>query len=207
MQGVWVPSLVGQLRSYMPHDPKKQKYETEGIWFNKFNKDWKNSQLSKKEKEKGGRENFTLQPFHGFPYNSTVKNLPAVQEMRVGFLSGEDPLEKEMATHSSILAWRIPWTEKPGGLQCMELQIVGHDWATKQQEQHICKPAAIVYKCIILSSGKFPSTIIPKMIPFDQVSTRLSGRCLPCGISAVEHPQTHKYSLLGRQSIPKLLYP
>ena len=141
---------------------------------------------------------------------SVVKNPPAMQEtleMWVQSLGQKDPLEKEMATHSSILAWRIPWTEKPGGLQCMELQIVGHDWATKQQEQHICKPAAIVYKCIILSSGKFPSTIIPKMIPFDQVSTRLSGRCLPCGISAVEHPQTHKYSLLGRQSIPKLLYP
>ena len=43
---------------------------------------------------------------------------------------GEDPLEKEMATHSSILAWRIPWTEEPGGLQSMELQRVGHDLAT-----------------------------------------------------------------------------
>ena len=48
-----------------------------------------------------------------------VKNLPAMQEtqeMRVQFLGQEDPLEKEMATHSSILAWRIPWTEKPGGV-------------------------------------------------------------------------------------------
>ena len=45
-----------------------------------------------------------------------VKNLPAMQETRVRFLSWEDPLEKEMATHSSILAWRIPWTEEPGGL-------------------------------------------------------------------------------------------
>ena len=46
----------------------------------------------------------------------SVKNLPAVQETWVRFLHWEDPLEKEMATHSSILAWRIPWTEKPGGL-------------------------------------------------------------------------------------------
>ena len=46
-----------------------------------------------------------------------VKNLPAVQETRVPFLGREDPLEKEMATHSSILAWRIPQTEEPGGLQ------------------------------------------------------------------------------------------
>ena len=48
-----------------------------------------------------------------------VKNLPAMQETWVRFLGWEDPLEKEMATHSSILAWRIPWTEEPGGLQSM----------------------------------------------------------------------------------------
>ena len=47
----------------------------------------------------------------------TVKNLPAVQETGVWSLGGEDPLEKEMAAHSSILAWKTPWTEKPGGLQ------------------------------------------------------------------------------------------
>ena len=46
-----------------------------------------------------------------------MKNLPAMQETRVQFLGQEDPLEKEMATHSNILAWRIPWTEEPGGLQ------------------------------------------------------------------------------------------
>ena len=48
-------------------------------------------------------------------------------EMQVQSLDGEDPLEKEMATHSSILAWRIPWTEEPGGLQSMGLQRVGQD--------------------------------------------------------------------------------
>ena len=47
----------------------------------------------------------------------SVKRLPAMQETQVQSLGGEDPLEKGMATHSSILAWRIPWTEKPGGLQ------------------------------------------------------------------------------------------
>ena len=52
----------------------------------------------------------------------SVKNLPAVQQMWVRFLGQEDPLEKEMATHSSILAWRIPWTEEPGRLQSMGLQ-------------------------------------------------------------------------------------
>ena len=52
----------------------------------------------------------------------SVKNLPAMQETWVQFLGLEDPLEKEMATHSSILAWKIPWTEEPGRLQSMRLQ-------------------------------------------------------------------------------------
>ena len=51
-----------------------------------------------------------------------VKNLPAMQETQVGSLGREDPLEKVMATHSSILAWRAPWTEEPGRLQSMGLQ-------------------------------------------------------------------------------------
>ena len=53
-----------------------------------------------------------------------IKNLPAMQETRVGSLGWEDPLEKEMATHSSILAWRISWIEKPGGLQSMGSQRI-----------------------------------------------------------------------------------
>ena len=57
----------------------------------------------------------------------TVKNLPAMQETRVLSLGWEDPLEKEIITHSSILAWRIPWMEKPGRLQSMGSQRVGHD--------------------------------------------------------------------------------
>ena len=58
----------------------------------------------------------------------TVKNLPAMtQEIQVQSLGQEDPLEKGMATHSSILAWRIPWTEEPGRLQSMGSQLVGHD--------------------------------------------------------------------------------
>ena len=56
-----------------------------------------------------------------------VKNPPAMQETWVRSLGWEDPLEKEMATHSSILAWRIPWTEEPGGLQSMGLQRVEYD--------------------------------------------------------------------------------
>ena len=53
--------------------------------------------------------------------------MPETQEMWVQSLDREDPLEEEMATHSSILAWKIPWTEEPGGLQFMGLQRVGHD--------------------------------------------------------------------------------
>ena len=58
-----------------------------------------------------------------------VKNLPAKQETRVQSLGQEDPLEKGMATHSSIPAWRIPWAEEPGGLQSIGSQRVRHDWS------------------------------------------------------------------------------
>ena len=61
----------------------------------------------------------------------TVKNPPAMQETQVWAPGQEDPLEKEMATHSSVPAWRIPWTEEPGRLQSMGSQRVGHDWVTK----------------------------------------------------------------------------
>ena len=61
------------------------------------------------------------------PVAQVVKNLPAVQETWIRSLGWEDPLEEEMATHSSIFAWRIPWTEEPGGLQSMRSQRVGHD--------------------------------------------------------------------------------
>ena len=58
------------------------------------------------------------------------------QEMQVQSVGGEDPLEKEIATHSSILAWKIPWTEEPGGLQSMELQRLGCDWVTELEHTH-----------------------------------------------------------------------
>ena len=66
----------------------------------------------------------------GFPSGSVVKNLPAnAGDAREtgSILDFEDSLEKEMATHSSILAWKVPWTEEPGGLQSMGSQRVGHD--------------------------------------------------------------------------------
>ena len=63
-----------------------------------------------------------------------VKNPPAMWETWVWSLGWEDPLEEDMAIHSSVLAWRIPWTEKLGGLQSTVLQRVGHDWVTKKKK-------------------------------------------------------------------------
>ena len=65
----------------------------------------------------------------GFPGGSVGKESPAMQETRVQTLGQEDPLEEGMATHSSILAWRIPWTEEPGGLQSTGLQRIWHNWS------------------------------------------------------------------------------
>ena len=72
----------------------------------------------------------------GFPSGSAVKNLPVMQEMQeewVQFLSQEDALEGERATHSSILAWRIPWTEEPGTLQSIGSQRVRHNLVSELQ--------------------------------------------------------------------------
>ena len=74
---------------------------------------------------------FLFKPFLGEAILAQmVKNPPAVQETWVWSLGWEDHLEKEMAIHSSILAWIVPWTEEPGRLQSMGLQIVGCDWVT-----------------------------------------------------------------------------
>ena len=66
-----------------------------------------------------------------------VKNPPAMQETQVRFLGQEDPLEKEMVTHSSILAWEIAWTEEPGGLWSIGSQRVGHDQETNNTKSTI----------------------------------------------------------------------
>ena len=77
---------------------------------------------------KGAEEQSKNTFFSFLPYMAqSVKNLHAMQETRVQFLGWEDPLEKEMAIHSSILDWRIPWTEEPGRLQSMGLQKVRHN--------------------------------------------------------------------------------
>ena len=73
----------------------------------------------------------------GFPVDTMVKNLPTLQEMQVRFLGQGDPLEKEMAIHSSILAWKIPWTEEPCGLQSKGSQRVRHNLVIEQQDNQL----------------------------------------------------------------------
>ena len=72
------------------------------------------------------RINTDLTPHHSIT-SQMVKRLPTMQEIQVQSLGWEDLLEKDMATHPSTLAWKIPWTEEPGGLQSMGSQRVGHD--------------------------------------------------------------------------------
>ena len=86
-----------------------------------------------------------------------LKCLPSMQETWVQSLGQEDPLEKEMATHSRILAWRIPWTEEPGGLQSIGLQRVGYKWATSLSLHfHVLKRS----KCLLISWLQSPSAVI-----------------------------------------------
>ena len=86
------------------------------------------------------------------PSAMTVKNPPAMGEIWVWSLGWEDPLEKGMATHSSILAWRIPWTEEPGGLQSMGWRRAGYDWATDTHTHAMNLGSwGTVYKSHILS--------------------------------------------------------
>ena len=88
----------------------------------------------------------------------TVKNLPATWETLVPSLGQEDPLEKGMATHSSIIAWRIPWTEEPGDLRSMGSQRVRHDWLTlplwKHWRNNILQTQTPTVKRICKSFGK-----------------------------------------------------
>ena len=77
-----------------------------------------------------------LKQLETFPRGSAIKNLPAMQETQVQSLCQEDLRKKEMATHSSILAWEILWTAEPGELQSMSHKRVGHDLVTKQ---HVLK--------------------------------------------------------------------
>ena len=86
-----------------------------------------------------------------------VKSPPTVQETQVQSLVWEDPLEKEMATHSSTLAWEVPWTEEPGGLQSVGSQRVRHDWMTEHAYIHVLVWGLIEYtKPLLLLFLAFP---------------------------------------------------
>ena len=88
--------------------------------------------------------------FRGFPGGSVVKNPPAMQKLQVGSLCWEDPMEEEMATHSTILARIIPWTEEPGRLQSTGSQRAGHDWS-KRLHTHTIQSFSyfLLYFCIL----------------------------------------------------------
>ena len=91
--------------------------------------------------------NYYLLPILGtFLVAQTVKHLPTMQDTQVRSLGQEDLLEKEMATHSSTLAWKIPWTQEPGGLQSIGSQRVRHDWATSMSMSQYLKSLDISYK-------------------------------------------------------------
>ena len=93
-----------------------------------------------------------------------VKNLPAMQETQVWSLDQEDPLEKGMTTHSSILAQRIPWTEEPGRLQSMGSQRVGHDWSNQACTHVLFRIVCIWYNCIRYSLGSHVLSHVPANI-------------------------------------------
>ena len=80
-----------------------------------------------------------------------VKNIPAMWKTQVQSLGKEDPLERRMATHSSVLAWIIPWTEEPGGLQSMGLDMVRHDW---ENELKIVYPKKLHQRKYSISTRK-----------------------------------------------------
>ena len=96
-----------------------------------------------------------------------LKPLPAMWETWVRSLGQEDPLEKEMATHSSILAWRIPWTEELGGLQSTGSQRVGHDWETSLYLKITAREATVYIKHKkTIALTVIPREIFPSPFPF-----------------------------------------
>ena len=90
---------------------------------------------------------------------ATRDSLPKMQETQVWSLGREDPLEKEMATHSSTLAYKIPWMEEPGGLQSMGSQRVGHDLATKQQLQGLANTGLLKWGICKLKFAHYSSVL------------------------------------------------
>ena len=98
-----------------------------------------------------------------------VQNLPAMQESWVHSLGWEDSLEKAMATHSSFLAWRIPWTGEPGGLHCTGSQRVGHGWTTSTHTHKVW------YYSLLLRTQMTSSMMVPESKTLNHGRERLRG--------------------------------
>ena len=98
----------------------------------------------------------------------SVKNSPSVWETWVQSLGWEDSLEEGMATHSSIIAWRIPMDREPGGIQSMESQRVGHDWLTKHLSTESVMPSTISCRPLLLLPQPFPAS---RSFPMSQFFT------------------------------------
>ena len=143
-----------------------------------------------------------------------VKNLPAMRETQVQSLGQKEPLEKEMATHSSILAWRIPWTEEPGELQSMGSQRVRHDWAanTPLRKQELCPQMAFGLQlhhqhflglqgaCLTADFGL--ASLYNCMSQFLQISSVSLCICLCLSVSTHTYTHTHNTThLIGLVSL------
>ena len=141
----------------------------------------------------------SLRCYHGgvgLPRGSVVKNLPASaedQETQVGVPGQEVPLEVEMATHSSILAWEIPWTEEAGGLQSIGSQRVRHDWVTKYNTHYLMNVCIQIIASESWNHGieHYRTFIIiffwPCGAAWKPSSSTRDGTCVP----PVPHPHTH----------------
>ena len=140
----------------------------------------------------------------GFPGGSVVKNLPDKQEIGVWSLGWEDPLEKEISTHSTILAWEIPWTEETGGLQSMESQRVKPKLATKPPP-----PFKLHGKRKRQSKVQFSSVQFSRSVVSDSLRPHESQHARPlCPSQILEFTQTHAHQVSDAiQPSPPLLSP
>ena len=120
----------------------------------------------------------------GFSGGSVVEDLPAMWETQVQSLGREDPLEKGMEIHSSILAWEIPWTEEPGGLQSLGSQRVKHNWATNTFT--FSRPWC-------------------REVSADEACTQILG--LGCKLSSQVPRWSHRWVMVGAQGLPGLSLP
>ena len=144
-RGAWWATVHGAPRVRHDLATKRNEWYSQHIELNKclLNfKAWDNEK--QKEKTPHNITNTNSQGFGPSLAAQMVKNLPAVKETWVWSLGWEDPLEEGMATHSSTLAWRIPWTEEPGGLQSTGSQRVRHNWVTKPSAAHQGLPGGSV---------------------------------------------------------------